>query len=180
MMKGNPYTQRWLAEYPVSRLAARICMSALEPLGHLHEKGVIHRDVKTKNLVMSLSGRAALVDLELGLSEEKPDFQPEGKVLGTADYMAPERACGHRGDARTDIYAMGIVLYELLFGRLPFSGEPRQVAFSHIVDEIDLSNPERRPIPDSLISVIKKATQKNRADRYQSAGAMREAIAVSL
>lgn len=181
MMPGNPYTTRWLAEYSAPKLAARICMSALEPLAHLHENGVIHRDVKTKNLVVAMSGRTALVDFELGLHQEKADFQPEGRVLGTADYLAPERAYGWRGDARTDIYSMGIVMYELLYGRLPFFGEnSRQIAWSQIVDEIDLEDSGGRSVPGELVSVIEKATQKHRVDRYKSAGAMREAIAACL
>lgn len=176
MMPGNRYVIRWIRDYPVPWLAARLCVSALKPLGHLHERGFTHRDVKTSNLVIKFSGEAALVDFELGLHKGEKDFQPDGRVQGTADYMAPERAYGYRGDGKTDIYAMGIVMYELLFGKLPFLGEPREVANSHVAGEIDLSDPYDRHIPEALKVVINKATQKQPSDRYESAEAMSDAI----
>jgi|GEM_PF-4850333 len=194
---GSLYPQRLLDKQTVPRLAARICLSALEPLGYVHDQGITHRDVKPNNLLMRANGGlTSLVDFELGLWDYQPSFldmvrglfgasseSSEGKdritevgrVVGTADYMSPERAVGKRGTAQSDIYSMGVVLYRLLYGKTPFSGKATEVAKLHLTEPIDFTATERG-IPEVLVGVMETATQKEPRHRYASAGEMGEAL----
>lgn len=191
---GTRYVGKWLRKYPAIQLAAKLSLSALKPLGYVHEQGFLHRDIKTNNLALQFSGEAALLDFELGLhrNDRSPDVREavdnpdnddvritqSGRVVGTADYISPERAHGLRGERETDIYSMGIVMHELLLGRLPFEGEgPTEVAHMHCFKEIDLSDTRGREIPQALLAIVERATQKEPRHRYASAGAMSEDIA---
>ncbi len=188
---GSLYPERWLAAYPYPRLAAQICLSALQPLAYSHDRDILHRDVKAGNLTMKFNGEAALLDFELGingnvhgaLDQDRPGvatgesrITSSGEVLGTADYISPERARGELGTARSDIYSMGVVLYKLLYGKLPFTaGLDIVVARKHCFMDIDLADTDR-DIPEALTAVIETATQKEPKHRYGSAGEMGEAI----
>jgi serine/threonine protein kinase len=187
-MPGSHYVPRWLEKYPAPQLAARVCLSALDPLGYVHDRGITHRDVKTSNLVMRLSGAASLVDFELAYCQDEatakvvysgasctdPSITETGKVRATANYVSPERAQGETSTPLSDIYSLGIVLYELLYGRVPFNGMPWHVAHQHIHNQIDLTPPQGRKIPIQLIEIIQWATEKDPDNRYQSADAMRQ------
>jgi serine/threonine protein kinase len=191
---GGAYPKKLLDEKFIPRLAAKICLSALEPLGYAHGQGFIHRDVKPDNLLMRTDGRqTSLVDFELGmrvdpspsldmvkalLGNEQQDLSritQVGEVVGTADYISPERALGRRGDQRSDIYSMGVVLYRLLYASEPFRGKAGEVAELHVSRPIDFYN-KTRDIPEALIGVMEVATQKEPNYRYASAGEMGEAL----
>lgn len=187
--------QEWFKTAGSNPLAvAQFCLSLLQPLAYTHEQGILHRDIKTKNIATGLTGEASLLDFELGLHDGQPSFlnaikrrllrRPEagdsrittvGHVSGTASYIAPERAIGQRGTPSSDIYSMGIVLYELLYGKLPFTGPPTVIARQHCTEKIDLSD-TTGDIPEALIGVVEVATQKDPRHRYGSAGAMGEDI----
>ncbi len=141
-------------------------------LNYAHHKGIIHKDLKPANILLNLEGEPILTDF--GIAEEMSEVkEKEKEVFGSVHYFSPEQAKGDPVDRRTDIYSMGIILYELATGQLPFTGEDNlSIALKHLhmrpVEPREL-NPE---IPESLNRIILKAISKNREDRYASAADM--------
>ncbi|GAC1397556.1 MAG: hypothetical protein NVSMB49_03510 [Ktedonobacteraceae bacterium] len=154
-----------------------------------HEHGVIHRDIKPANILMTPEGRLLLTDF--GLVKVITDGQmPQvsitgaGVPLGTPDYMSPEQIVGGTVDARTDLYSLGIVLYQMITGRTPFRGDmPMQVAMHHLNSEPPLPSSLRQDLPIPAEQVILRMLAKNPDERYMSAqdftSAFRLALAVS-
>jgi serine/threonine protein kinase len=188
--RDSPYIRARLVEGLPAKLAVQLCISALEPLEYVHQQGIIHRDIKTKNILMHDLHGATLVDFELGLCKDTPTAKRVyvtagdththitnlGTVVGTTKYIAPEQARGHRPTLQSDIYAAGIVLFELLYGRVPFEAENgRAECMRHIKDEINFDDPERN-IPEGLVRIIDRATQKSPDRRFESAAAMSEEL----
>jgi serine/threonine-protein kinase len=161
----------------VARIAAIVAQVA-EALAYAHRQGIIHRDVKPANILISRDGDPLLTDFGIAkIYEETLQLTGEGMMVGTPTYMAPEQLQGQPVDPRTDIYALGVVLYQALTGEPPFVAEtPLAVALMHI------HNPLRPPrqlnaiIPESIERVILRAMAKNPADRYQTADEMSEAL----
>ena len=117
--------RRWMQDHrPSWKDATRIAVAVLEALGHAHARRVIHRDIKPANIFLTTERTPVLVDFGLALSDEQAGAGEKGFLSGTPHYMSPEQATGvaHRIDGRTDLYSLGVVLYELLTGRLPFRG----------------------------------------------------------
>jgi serine/threonine protein kinase/Tfp pilus assembly protein PilF len=147
-------------------LAAQIA----EGLAAAHAKGVVHRDVKPANVILTVDGRAKIMDFGLAVLDEGADLTRPGTTLGTAPYMSPEQARGEPTDHRTDIWSLGVLLYEMIAGRRPFTGERPQAVIRSIL------NDEPREIPElgggvlpGLDAVIQKALTKDPGARYQSA-----------
>ena len=132
-----------------------------------HQARLIHRDVKPQNVLIDAEGRAKVTDFGIALSLEAHGLTATGRVLGTTDYVSPEQAMGQEIDARTDVYSLGILLYEMLTGEVPFKAETQVgVAMKH-VNEIVPSVQRRRPDASAtLAAVIERATAKDPADRY--------------
>jgi len=191
---GSIYMRTWYAKNSQPQTAAEICLSALSPLDYVHDQGIEHRDIKRDNFVINVGGLvSALVDFELALWDGQPLFldRPQdpirydqidssrvtqtGRVKGTADYISPERAAGERGTAQSDIYSLGIMLYEFVYGQLPFVGTITEVAKMHVREPIVFPY-AGGVITDDLIEIIETATQKSPEDRYASAGEMGEAL----
>lgn len=162
------------------RLVVEVC----DALDHAHSAGVIHRDLKPSNLLVGCDGRVKIIDFgiaraPLDAEETLSALTRSGELLGTASYMSPEQALGARGviDVRTDVYSLGVILYELLTGALPLSTEGSSVSdfLRRIVEE-----PPRPPsrlgphLRGDLDRVCLKALEKEPRDRYQSAGALAE------
>jgi len=155
-----------------------IVAQVAEALAYAHRQGVIHRDVKPANVLLSREGDALLADFGIAkIYEDTLQLTGEGSMVGTPAYMAPEQLQGKPVDARTDIYALGVVLYQALTGECPFVAEtPLAVAMMHI------HNPLRPPrqlnpgISEAIERVILRALAKNPADRYQTAGEMADAL----
>ena len=163
-------------ELPVHE-AVRLLSEIADALGYAHSRGVVHRDIKPENVM--LSGRHALV-MDFGVAKAVNEASGRnrlttlGVALGTPTYMAPEQASADPHlDHRVDIYALGVMGYELLAGRPPFTGaSPQQVLAAHVMQAPELLSSHRPSLSPALTSVIMKALEKRPADRWQSAEEM--------
>jgi tetratricopeptide (TPR) repeat protein/tRNA A-37 threonylcarbamoyl transferase component Bud32 len=153
-----------------------------EALGYAHRQGVIHRDVKPANVLIGRDGDALLADFGIAkIYEDTLQLTGEGNMVGTPAYMAPEQLQGKSVDARTDIYALGVVLYQSLTGECPFVAEtPLAVAMMHIHNPLRPPSQLKQDIPASIERVILRAMAKNPADRFQTAEEMAEALRAAL
>ena len=150
--------------------ALDIAMQATQGLQAAHERGVVHRDIKSANLMVTPQGQVKIMDFGLAQLAERSKLTETTAILGTPSYMSPEQAVGDKTDRRTDIWSLGVVLYEMGAGRLPFAGE-RQEA---ILYGITAGEPEpvtalRAGLPMELEWIIGKTLAKDREERYQHA-----------
>lgn len=157
---------------------------AADGLGHAHQSGMVHRDVKPGNLLIDNTGVVKLLDLGLArffktTDEESLTIKHDEKVLGTADYLAPEQAVdSHQVDARADIYSLGCTMYFALTGHPPFTdGTLVQRLLAHQTKTPPSVRYERPDIDDSLLEILDKMMAKKAADRYQTAAEVSEALA---
>jgi len=167
-----------MEEGPLPLLEAiEVTLGTLEGLGHAHERGVLHRDIKPANIMITDTGEVKLLDFGLARQRGQDRITREGTIVGTPAYMAPEQVVGKIGDSRTDLWAVGVVLYEMVSGRLPFEDK----------DDLDMINAiargEAAPLgglPTSELMVVgpivSKTMARNPDERYQSAGAMADDI----
>ena len=160
-------------ELPVTE-AVRVLRDVVDALAHAHEEGVVHRDIKPENIM--LSGRHALVTdfgVAKAISEAtgREKLTTAGVALGTPSYMAPEQASGDPHiDHRADIYAVGVMAYELLAGRVPFGGPTAQAILSaHITETPEPVTKHRPAVPPALAQLVMRCLEKKPADRWQSA-----------
>jgi eukaryotic-like serine/threonine-protein kinase len=158
-------------------LVIRFGREVAAALEYAHRRGLIHRDVKPQNVLVDADGHAKLTDFGIARAAETVSLTQTGTVLGTAQYMSPEQARGQQLGPASDIYSLGVVLYELATGRLPFEGQsPLAVALRHVQDE---PTPPRRlnpSLPPALELVVLRAMAKDPADRYASAAELAEAL----
>src|SRR6202158_2791004 len=146
-------------------------------LDYAHARGVIHRDIKPGNVLMTEEGRAVLADFGLAWLLEGAQLTLTGGVIGTPEYMSPEQAAGHPFDHRADVYALGIVLYEMLVGERPFVAEtPIGVLLQHIQDTAPNVLLARPDLPPAVGDVLAKALVKDPDDRYSTAGELARAF----
>jgi serine/threonine protein kinase len=145
-------------------------------LHHAHRRGLVHRDIKPANILLTSKGDAVLSDFGIAHMVESTRYTMTG-VVGTPDYMSPEQGQGLEIDLRTDIYSLGIVLYECLTGRPPFSADtPLAVIFKHVQDPLPMPRSINPAIPEAVERVILKSLAKDPADRFKSALEMAEAL----
>jgi serine/threonine-protein kinase len=147
-------------------------------LAFAHEHGVIHRDVKPQNVLLDESGTAKVTDFGIARSIEPGDGLTEtGTLLGTSEYISPEQASGRRVDARSDQYSLGVVLYELLTGETPYSGENfMAVAMKHMRDPIPSVRDRRPDVPANVDAIVSRAMAKRPEDRFPSTDEMVAAL----
>jgi serine/threonine-protein kinase len=153
-------------------IVAEIC-SAIE---FSHRHGIIHRDIKPGNVMLTQTGQIKVMDFGIAraLSSGASTMTQTSAVIGTAQYLSPEQARGESVDARSDVYATGCVLYELLCGHPPFVGDsPVSVAYQHVREEPKAPSLSNRDVFPAVDAIVLKALAKNPANRYQSAGEMR-------
>jgi serine/threonine-protein kinase len=147
----------------------RIIKSAAEALAYAHQRSMIHRDVKPANLMLDDDGRVVLTDFGIAKIVTGAQFTASGGMVGTPAYMAPEQGLGDAGDERSDIYALGVILYQLVTGRLPYDADtPLAIILKHVNSE--LTPPSRFvDIPDDLEQIICRVLEKEPEERYQTA-----------
>jgi WD40 repeat protein len=160
---------------PTPRQAAQWVARIADALDYAHRSGIVHRDVKPSNILMDANGQPLLSDFGLAFtSEGGPTLTQHGDILGTPAYMSPEQARGRSQtvDARTDVYSLGVLLYELLCGRVPFEGPGHSVLLQVLHDEPSTPRRYRAQTPADLETICLKAMSKEPRRRYATAGAM--------
>jgi serine/threonine-protein kinase len=157
---------------PVEEAVELACQMA-EALAEAHARGIVHRDVKPANAVVTKTGRLKLVDFGLAHLPEATVLTATGTTLGTPAYMAPEQVRGEEADARADLWALGVVLYEMLAGRPPFGGESVQAVLYGVVNQApEPLDRVRAGLPAALVRIVNRALAKDRLARYQQAEQM--------
>jgi serine/threonine protein kinase len=146
--------------------ALDIALQAAEGLQAAHEKGIVHRDIKSSNIMVTSSGRVVLMDFGLARSGGMSKLTKTGSTVGTVPYMSPEQARGDKLDHRTDIWSFGMVLYEMITGRLPFKSDYNDAVIYSILNQ----DPEpvtalRTGVPMELERIVVKMLQKNAGER---------------
>ncbi|GAA4865088.1 Stk1 family PASTA domain-containing Ser/Thr kinase [Saccharopolyspora cebuensis] len=164
-------------EGPLSpRRAMEVMADASAALDFSHRHGIVHRDVKPANIMITRSGAVKVMDFGIAraLADGQAAVTQTAAVIGTAQYLSPEQARGESVDARSDVYASGCVVFELLTGEPPFTGDsPVAVAYQHVREDPRKPSDVVPTVPASLDAVVLKALSKNPANRYQSAAEMR-------
>ncbi len=167
--------------------ALQYVIEAAEALDYAHSQGIIHRDLKPSNFLLHADGHLVLADFGIASIMQdrshphRATLTISGTVLGTPEYIAPEMALGKQADHRVDIYELGVVLFQMLSGDVPFKGRtPYEIMMRHINEQLPLLHQVDSLIPAAVDIVIQKATAKNRDDRYSSAREMAQELTASI
>lgn len=158
------------------RRAAELAGEVAGALGFAHSRGVVHRDVKPGNVLLTGSGQSKVTDFGIARAMSSPDedLTQAGSVMGTATYFSPEQAQGLPVDPRSDLYSLGVVLYEMVTGRAPFAGDtPLAIAYKHVQDQPAAPSTIISDLPRGMDAIIMKLLSKRPDDRYASAEELR-------
>ena len=159
------------------RRAAAIAAQSCDALAHAHAGGIVHRDVKPGNIIVSDNDRVKVTDFGIARAIGETTLTAAGSVLGTAHYLAPEQASGESAGPAADQYAMGVVLFEMLTGQVPFSGtSPIGIAMRHVCDVIPAPSSIVREVPATLDEITARATAKDPSERYPDISGMASAL----
>lgn len=166
------WLQRATERVPID-LAVQWGVQLAEALAYLHEKGIVHRDLKPENVLVGDDGQLRIVDFgtALAVGARRLTWRNLTDSVGTPDYMSPEQIQGERGDARSDIYSWGVIMYELLAGHVPFAGDNwLAVMAGHLQRSPERITQARPEVTPALEAVVLKAMRRFPKNRYQSAG----------
>ncbi len=171
---GHTLAERVQPHGPLSTgEALRIFQSVVEAVGHIHSFGIIHRDIKSNNIKISTSGQVKLLDFGIAKSESSPKLTETGDVVGTLEYLSPEQLRTGTADARSDIWALGVLLYEITSGQKPFVASTLGELYEKITKVNYVPPSKLNPsLPADVMTIISRCLKKNPADRYQSAEAL--------
>ncbi len=149
--------------------AMRITKDMANALAYAHTRNMIHRDIKPGNIIIDKEGRVVLTDFGIARIVSGPHMTASGTMIGTPAYMSPEQGLGQPGDHRSDIYSLGIVLYQMLVGTIPFDADtPIAIILKHVNDPLPSPTSINSEIPNGLERILYKALAKSPEDRYQN------------
>ena len=161
---------RRLGRLPVDEAVA-YAVEVARALGAAHASNIVHRDVKPQNVLIDPDGSAKVTDFGIARSLDEPGLTADGRVLGTTDYVSPEQALGHPVTGQSDLYSLGVVLFEMLHGDVPFHGETQvSVAMKHVREQLPDVQALRPEVSTALAAVVDRATDKDLQRRYADAG----------
>jgi eukaryotic-like serine/threonine-protein kinase len=156
--------------------AAEIARDTARGLGRAHESGIVHRDIKPHNIMITKTGQTKVTDFGIARAvggDADATMTQTGMVIGTAAYLSPEQAQGNPVDARSDVYSLGCVLHEMLTGDAPFAGDtPLAIAYKHVRENPERASEVNSDVPDALDAIVIKAMSKNPDNRYADANEM--------
>ena len=148
-------------------------MQILKALQHAHDRGIVHRDIKPQNVMLLEDGTIKVMDFGIARFNRETDKTMSEKAIGSVHYISPEQAKGDVTDERSDIYSVGVMMYEMLTGKKPFDGEsPVAIALMHMQSQAKKMSELNNSIPEGLEEITEKAMQKEPSKRYQTAGEM--------
>jgi serine/threonine-protein kinase len=163
---------RRMGRLPVDEAIA-YAIEIARALGAAHARAIVHRDIKPQNVLVDEEGSAKVTDFGIARSLEEEGLTADGRVLGTTDYVSPEQALGHDVDGQSDIYSLGVVLYEMLTGDVPFHGENQvSVAMKHVREDLPDVQAMRPEVSARLAAVLDRMTDKDLAHRHPDAHAV--------
>jgi serine/threonine-protein kinase len=173
---GGTLKERISSDGPLEPgVAASLALQIAEALGAAHERGVVHRDIKPQNVLLTATGGAKVADFGIARAASTATISQTSVILGTASYMSPEQAVGEPATPRSDLYSLGIVLYETLTGALPYTAEsPVAVSMKHINDPLRPPKEVNPQIPEGLNALVVKLLAKDPEDRYADAAELAE------
>src|SRR5690625_4564149 len=161
--------------------ALEIMKQLTDAISHAHANGLIHRDIKPQNVLVDRYGNVKITDFGIAMALTATSLTQTNSILGSVHYLSPEQARGGVATKKSDIYSLGIVLFELLTGQLPFSGQsPVSIALKHLQNETPSVRKINEHIPQSVENIVLKATTKNPLHRYESAYEMEIALNTAL
>ncbi|MBB4661029.1 protein kinase domain-containing protein [Conexibacter arvalis] len=159
---------RRLGQLPIGEAVA-YAIEIARALGAAHARHIVHRDVKPQNVLIDEEGSAKVTDFGIARTLDEEGLTQDGRVLGTTDYVSPEQALGHDVTGQSDLYSLGVVLFEMLTGIVPFRGENQvAVAMKHVREELPDVRELRPEVSASLAAVVDRATAKDLRERYRS------------
>jgi serine/threonine-protein kinase len=173
-LPGGTLKERILHEGPLKSYAvASIGSQVAEALDAAHARGVIHRDIKPQNILLTAKGEAKVGDFGIARAASAVPISQTGSVMGTASYMSPEQALGEPATPKSDLYALGVVLYEALTGELPYTADnPIAVSMKHVNEPLRPPKEVNPEIPESMNALVVRLLAKNPQDRYADAEAL--------
>lgn len=170
-LKGNPH--------PTALEVLQVAIPVLEALALTHGRGIIHRDIKPANILLDPQAGPLLTDFGVAKMEGDPLTTETGMLLGTPAYVSPEQSLGKKLDGRTDLYALGVSLYQMLTGHLPFSGNSLAIFIQRLQEEAPALRSLRPDVPEAILAVITRAMEREAQDRFAGAEDMREAFVLA-